>query len=233
MPPRVTRSRARRSRWTSRLQVSGVPQLSSPVRLKLQGPYVSGGATRIPSFDWRLNATALGFPVGGRLVSTGVERLPVHLWRRLRGGHRGRGGRQPADPGDGSVDGRPTQPSSTHLVRSGPHRRQRQRGRGRLRADLGAAARPGDDARSGAARHEPRDLRAAQHRREGEGVRGLRRSGHARADRGCGGGGAGGRSGPPRGGERDQLHARRHGQRRRASRSRSRLREAGPARSEI
>lgn len=53
------------------LQVSGVPQLSSPVRLKLQGPYVSGGATRIPSFDWRLNATALGFPVGGRLVSTG------------------------------------------------------------------------------------------------------------------------------------------------------------------
>jgi hypothetical protein len=53
------------------LQVSGVPQLSSPVRLKLQGPYVSGGGTRIPSFDWRLNATALGFPVGGRLVSTG------------------------------------------------------------------------------------------------------------------------------------------------------------------
>ena len=32
---------------------------------------MSGGGTRIPSFDWRLNATALGFPVGGHLVSTG------------------------------------------------------------------------------------------------------------------------------------------------------------------
>ena len=46
----------------------------------------------------------------------------------------------------GGVDGRPAQPSSTHLARAGPHRRQRQRGRGRLRANLGAAARPGDDA---------------------------------------------------------------------------------------
>lgn len=53
------------------LQVSGIPQLSSPVRVKLEGPYVSGGGTRIPSFDWQLKATALGFPIGGRLVSTG------------------------------------------------------------------------------------------------------------------------------------------------------------------
>jgi hypothetical protein len=53
------------------VQVSGIPELSSPVRLRLQGPYVSGGGTQVPSFDWRFNASVLGFPVGGRLVSTG------------------------------------------------------------------------------------------------------------------------------------------------------------------
>ena len=45
--------------------------LSEPLHLHLEGPYVSGGQVAIPSFDWRLNASALGFPVGGRLVSTG------------------------------------------------------------------------------------------------------------------------------------------------------------------
>jgi hypothetical protein len=54
-----------------RLRADGVSLLSQPVRLKLEGPYRSGGTERIPSFDWRLSATALGFPVGGRLVSTG------------------------------------------------------------------------------------------------------------------------------------------------------------------
>jgi hypothetical protein len=53
------------------LQVRGVPQLSGPVRLRLQGPYVSGGGRTIPKFDWRLNASAAGFPVGGHAVSTG------------------------------------------------------------------------------------------------------------------------------------------------------------------
>jgi hypothetical protein len=51
--------------------VEGVPQLSDPITLRLDGPYVSGGAETIPSFDWRLSASALGFPVGGRLTSTG------------------------------------------------------------------------------------------------------------------------------------------------------------------
>jgi hypothetical protein len=55
----------------ARLRVEGVPQLSGPIRLRLEGPYRSGGGTRIPSFDWRLSASALGFPVGGRLISTG------------------------------------------------------------------------------------------------------------------------------------------------------------------
>jgi hypothetical protein len=54
-----------------RLRVDGVPRLSGPLRLRLEGPYRSGGGERIPSFDWRLSASALGFPVGGRLVSTG------------------------------------------------------------------------------------------------------------------------------------------------------------------
>ena len=55
----------------ARLRVDGVPRLSGPISLHLDGPYRSGGGTRIPSFDWRLSASALGFPVGGRLVSTG------------------------------------------------------------------------------------------------------------------------------------------------------------------
>jgi hypothetical protein len=45
--------------------------LSDPIHLHLEGPYVSGGATAIPSFDWRFNASALGFPVGGHVISTG------------------------------------------------------------------------------------------------------------------------------------------------------------------
>lgn len=55
----------------ARLRVDGVPRLSGPVTVRLEGPYRSGGGTRIPSFDWRLSASALGFPVSGRLVSTG------------------------------------------------------------------------------------------------------------------------------------------------------------------
>jgi hypothetical protein len=56
-----------------RLQLSGGTRLSGPVRLRLSGPYVSGGGRQIPKFDWRLSASALGFPVGGRLVSTGTN----------------------------------------------------------------------------------------------------------------------------------------------------------------
>jgi hypothetical protein len=55
-----------------RLQVQGVSQLSGPVRVRLSGPYVSGGG-QIPRFDWRMNASAIGFPVGGHVVSTGTN----------------------------------------------------------------------------------------------------------------------------------------------------------------
>jgi hypothetical protein len=56
-----------------RVQVQGVPRLSAPLRLRLEGPYVSGGGARIPSFDLRLTANALGFPIGGRVASTGTN----------------------------------------------------------------------------------------------------------------------------------------------------------------
>jgi len=52
------------------IRVSGAG-LPGPLRLRLSGPYVSGDGGQIPQFDWHLNASALGFPVGGRLVSTG------------------------------------------------------------------------------------------------------------------------------------------------------------------
>jgi hypothetical protein len=56
-----------------RTQVRGVARLSQPLRLRLEGPYVSGGRDRIPSFDWKLNANALGIPVGGQVASTGTN----------------------------------------------------------------------------------------------------------------------------------------------------------------
>jgi hypothetical protein len=55
----------------ARLRVLGIERLSQPIRVRLEGPYVSGGPERIPSFDWRLSASALGFPVSGRVISTG------------------------------------------------------------------------------------------------------------------------------------------------------------------
>ena len=45
--------------------------LSQPVTLRAEGPYVSGGGERIPSFDWKFNVKVLGFAVGGKVVSTG------------------------------------------------------------------------------------------------------------------------------------------------------------------
>jgi hypothetical protein len=53
--------------------VVGVSALSSPLTLNLEGPYVSGHGVRIPSFDWKLTAAALGFPVEGRVASTGED----------------------------------------------------------------------------------------------------------------------------------------------------------------
>jgi hypothetical protein len=55
----------------ARLTLDGSSVLSQPVTLRIQGPYLSGRGVRIPSFDWRFLVKALGFGVGGKLVSTG------------------------------------------------------------------------------------------------------------------------------------------------------------------
>jgi hypothetical protein len=53
------------------LRLEGVPQLSEPITLSLDGPYVNGGGVRIPSFDWDAEAKVAGFGVDGEVVSTG------------------------------------------------------------------------------------------------------------------------------------------------------------------
>ena len=55
-----------------RLQVRD-PRYTGPLALRLTGPYVSGEGRQIPKLDWRMNASALGFPVGGHVVSTGTN----------------------------------------------------------------------------------------------------------------------------------------------------------------
>lgn len=55
----------------AKLTLEGSSLLTQPVTLRVQGPYVSGGGERIPSFDWKFNVKVLGFGVGGKVVSTG------------------------------------------------------------------------------------------------------------------------------------------------------------------
>ena len=52
----------------AKLTLEGSSVLSQPVTAQVQGPYVSGGGVRIPSFDWKFNVKVLGFGVGGKLV---------------------------------------------------------------------------------------------------------------------------------------------------------------------
>ena len=53
------------------LRLDGSGALSEPIHVHLEGPYLSNGSAALPRFDWRANASAVGFPVGGHLVSTG------------------------------------------------------------------------------------------------------------------------------------------------------------------
>jgi hypothetical protein len=55
----------------AKITLEGSSLLSQPVTLRVEGPYVSGGGDRIPSFDWKFNVRVLGFGVGGKVVSTG------------------------------------------------------------------------------------------------------------------------------------------------------------------
>jgi hypothetical protein len=54
-----------------KLEVEGVPQLSDPTTLSIDGPYVSGQGNQIPSFDWDVDASLGGFGLEGEVVSTG------------------------------------------------------------------------------------------------------------------------------------------------------------------
>jgi hypothetical protein len=56
-----------------RVTVADLPALSSPMRLRLNGPYERADAGQLPRFDWSLGASAAGFPVGGHLLSTGTN----------------------------------------------------------------------------------------------------------------------------------------------------------------
>jgi hypothetical protein len=58
-------------RGQARLTLNGSSVLAQPVTMRVEGPYVSGGGVRIPSFDWKFGVKVLGFGVGGKLVSTG------------------------------------------------------------------------------------------------------------------------------------------------------------------
>jgi hypothetical protein len=59
----------------ARLTLDGASRLSEPITLRVEGPYVSGGGVRIPSFDWKFTVKVLGFGVTGKLVSTGENVL--------------------------------------------------------------------------------------------------------------------------------------------------------------
>jgi hypothetical protein len=64
--------RSGQARIEGRLRANGGGRRSEPIAIRLEGPYLVQGA-RVPSFDWRLSLSALGLPVGGRLISTGAN----------------------------------------------------------------------------------------------------------------------------------------------------------------
>ena len=101
-----------------------------------QSPCRSTGPTerrrdpRIPSFDWRLSASALGFPVPGHSVSTGDN---VYLTVYGNQYEVRRAGRAPTrTPGSAAAGGAPRLRS---WLGTGARHRPGQRGRGRLRAN--------------------------------------------------------------------------------------------------
>ena len=101
------------------LQVLGVDRLSQPLRLRVDGPYLSGGSERIPRFDWRLSASALGFPVGGRVLSTGSNVYLSLYGNDYAGGEDRRVGGQPACSGGRGRCRAPTRPAELVRPRAG------------------------------------------------------------------------------------------------------------------
>jgi len=54
----------------AQVKVTGSPQLSGPLRLRITGPFESGGDKRLPKVDWNVTASGQGQTFSGRLVST-------------------------------------------------------------------------------------------------------------------------------------------------------------------
>ena len=59
------------------LRVDGSPQLPTPLRLRVAGPYRSGASRTIPSLDWNVSFVGSGRNVSTRLVSTGRNAFVV------------------------------------------------------------------------------------------------------------------------------------------------------------
>jgi hypothetical protein len=53
------------------IEVKGIEELKDPIRLKLTGPYQSGGEKRIPSFDWDVALSGGGQSISAGFLSTG------------------------------------------------------------------------------------------------------------------------------------------------------------------
>jgi hypothetical protein len=53
--------------------LSGVPQLSQPIQLRLAGPFKSNGHGKLPSLDWKVDFSGGGQAFSAGLVSTGDD----------------------------------------------------------------------------------------------------------------------------------------------------------------
>lgn len=59
------------------VRVDGIPQFEQPVRLRMNGPYRSGGDRQLPSLDWNVTLAGGGQSLTGKTVSTGDNAFVV------------------------------------------------------------------------------------------------------------------------------------------------------------
>lgn len=52
------------------VDIEGVEELGDPIRLRVSGPYRSGGDERLPTFDWDVSFSGGGQTIAGNLLST-------------------------------------------------------------------------------------------------------------------------------------------------------------------
>ena len=71
-----------------RVDADGAPGVEEPLRLRLSGPYRSGGGRRLPSFDWDLAFSGMGQNVSAGLVSTGDNAFVTFLGSAYEVGER-------------------------------------------------------------------------------------------------------------------------------------------------